>query len=1181
MKKQICLLLAMAFCLWLNVNAQGAIPVDEAHFPDAVFRSKVSLNFDTNKDGSLSTDEINQAQRFDCANSNISSLKGVEYLTNLSSLFCGGNKLAELDVSKNTWLELLQCNNNSLTSLNLSNNEKLTYINVDYNQLTAIDLSKNMALTDVYSSYNKFTKIDLSNHTSLTHFNCLGNALQSINVKGCVALQVFGCSNNNLLCLDLSTNVNLKDFSPNGNTTIVKLDESKTFDLSSVEGIDVSKMSNIIGGTLNGTKLIFDALSVKYDYDCGNGHILHSEIINFPESVAINEKNFPDNQFSSYLRSEIDKNSDGVLSLDEVSAIKRIICSGRYIQSLKGIEFFFNLEELMCQNNAITNLDISQNEKLKLLVFSDNKLSSLDVSHQLLISYIDVSGNKLTTLDVSKNSNLRILTCNANLLKELNLNYNTNLSNLECRGNNLSSLDLSKNTQLVSLEADDNFRVVANSPTIDLTTFAGFDVTKVTNLIDGSINGNSLTLNADASSYDYDCGNGHTVKFTLIKNTSIAIDETNFPDDNFRNRVKENFDIDRNGLLDSNERIAVKKIELNGQDVGSLKGIENFLALTDLYIMENKVKTLNLSNNEYLTNLSCRDNQLETLDLSKNTYLFFLDCNLNHLTSLDLSKANAKVSFYADNNLAAMNLNESNQMDLSTLQGFDVSKASNWIGGSVSGNILTATSDKVTYDYDCGKGVTAKFTLAKEREVAINEINFPDDNFREYIKNRFDLNKDDILKGNEANVQVLNIYGKYISSIKGIEFFPDLRVLNCYNNFIKDIDVTKNLELADFEFDYNEVSTIDVSKNVKLEEFWCPGNKLTHLDVSNNVALINLYCDNNMLDRLDLTKNVNLRTLTCSTNMLTSLDLSQNVNLDRLEANDNILYISKSTSEGFDLTKLPGFDVTKASDWTGATVNGTTLAMTSNTVEYLYDCGNNQSLYFKIINEVPLQINETNFPDPNFRKAIKDNFDIDKDGSLSGQEIRIAIILDISNQGVKNLKGLGLLLNLRSLNASNNPLVSADISSLPIWDYSFQGCERSVVTDASRTFDLTTLAVDGFDLQKVASWDGGEVNGNILTFNEGIEPMIATYSYDCGNGNYAEFRLSATISAGLDSSMADNVKVVARGHNILVSGTDTPASVYEMSGMEVYSGADRSISIDASGIYIVKVDGKTFKVVIR
>ena len=44
--------------------------------------------------------------------------------------------------------------------------------------------------------------------------------------------------------------------------------------------------------------------------------------------------------------------------------------------------------------------------------------------------------------------------------------------------------------------------------------------------------------------------------------------------------IAENFDIDRNGLLDSNERIAVKKIELNGQDVGSLKGIENFLSLS-------------------------------------------------------------------------------------------------------------------------------------------------------------------------------------------------------------------------------------------------------------------------------------------------------------------------------------------------------------------------------------------------------------------------------------------------------------------------------------------------------------------------------------------------------------------------------------------------------------------------
>ncbi len=70
--------------------------------------------------------------------------------------------------------------------------------------------------------------------------------------------------------------------------------------------------------------------------------------------------------------------------------------------------------------------------------------------------------------------------------------------------------------------------------------------------------------------------------------------------------------------------------------------------------------------------------------------------------------------FSCDQNSYAANFTADGTFDLSTLPGsFDVSKASNWVGGSVQGNILTLDegADEVTYTYDCGMDKIATFTI--------------------------------------------------------------------------------------------------------------------------------------------------------------------------------------------------------------------------------------------------------------------------------------------------------------------------------------------------------------------------------------------------------------------------------------------------------------------------------------
>lgn len=120
---------------------------------------------------------------------------------------------------------------------------------------------------------------------------------------------------------------------------------------------------------------------------------------------------------------------------------------------------------------------------------------------------------------------------------------------------------------------------------------------------------------------------------------------------------------------------------------------------------QNQLSALDVSKNTMLTELNCDDNQLTMLDLSKNTVLEELYCNSNQLTSLDISSTDMD-ELECSHNVYQINIGSDRTFDLSTLSGnFDVSKTSNWNGGTVSGNILTVDddTDTVIYTYDCGK----------------------------------------------------------------------------------------------------------------------------------------------------------------------------------------------------------------------------------------------------------------------------------------------------------------------------------------------------------------------------------------------------------------------------------------------------------------------------------------------
>ena len=97
--------------------------------------------------------------------------------------------------------------------------------------------------------------------------------------------------------------------------------------------------------------------------------------------------------------------------------------------------------------------------------------------------------------------------------------------------------------------------------------------------------------------------------------------------------------------------LQVKSIVVSGKDDPTVcDEIGFFRNLETLNCSNNKITSLDVSNNPKLTSLSCRNNQLSSLDVSSNPALTDLYCHYNQLTSLDVTNNTALHRLYCDYN---------------------------------------------------------------------------------------------------------------------------------------------------------------------------------------------------------------------------------------------------------------------------------------------------------------------------------------------------------------------------------------------------------------------------------------------------------------------------------------------------------------------------------------------------
>ncbi len=134
----------------------------------------------------------------------------------------------------------------------------------------------------------------------------------------------------------------------------------------------------------------------------------------------------PDINFEkAFIELKIDDVQDGQILTINAEKEDSLDIYNKNIKSLEGIEAFKNLSFLNCFFNELTNLDVSENLKLKALYCGCNRLTTLYVRKNVILENLGVENNFLENLDLSKNAKLILLSYSSNNLSNLDVSQNT------------------------------------------------------------------------------------------------------------------------------------------------------------------------------------------------------------------------------------------------------------------------------------------------------------------------------------------------------------------------------------------------------------------------------------------------------------------------------------------------------------------------------------------------------------------------------------------------------------------------------------------------------------------------------------------------------------------------------------------------------------------------------------
>ncbi len=811
----------------------------------------------------------------------------------LLTIDCSKNKLTALDITDHTSLITLNCSQNQIESLNVGSNRNLQTLNCSGNLLTTLDVAQNSLLRQLNCSQNNLETLDVGSNPLLTELKCNNNRLSTIDVTKLAKLAYFDFSYNILTSVDLSQNVALTDLICELNQLTV-LDLTRNTELVRIICRNNASLTSIVGLPKNVSVLTVNGCSSLASLDCSNRKLRALNLSNCSSLVNVNCAN---NQIST-------------LILENCSALKVLDCHGNALSSITNIAGL-ELDYLDCSANGISGLPRMSVKVLKCSTQSNsfsvysinnnidkNRLEELDVSNNVFGG----SGNVVTIEGFPKLSRFEIRGCRF-------------LSSIRCNSERLSYLDISDNYAIKSLSIQgSNFSTLGIDTLINLLP----EVPSAQLYVDDNVKMTSSQVLA-AKNKGWTVNSVYGDEFQDV-DTGIAINEANFPDVKFRTYLL-NQPYGQDALLQNSEIRATTSLNLSNQDITNLKGLEYF---------------------KNLRNLDCSGNdRLETIDCSN---FALTELNIEGCASLKaLSTYGNKLSETAMNSIIS-------QLPTVDTGEYLVCRDGNTVLVTAQADVVRAKGWTPKY-YDNQTGQWLPYDGVEDAALEINESNFPDEAFRNYLLAQ-DYGQDGIISAFERfNLKYLNVRSKGISSLSGIEHFTELEYLVCLNNKLSSLDLSAHSKLLHLDIGYNQFSSLDniavLNQLQSLRNLRCNNNQLTAIDISQLAALDTLYCPYNQLTTLALQSN-SLKDLRCGYNLMTSLDISQltalevlycrNINLTTFAPQNNTLkYLDCQYNK---MTSLDISQLTALENLYCNNNNLATFAPQNNTLKYL-DCSTN------------------------------------------------------------------------------------------------------------------------------------------------------------------------------------------------------------------------------------------------
>lgn len=143
---------------------------------------------------------------------NAADLTGIEYFPEITNLQIKGSKVAYMDITKNTKLEIINCSNTKLTSLDVTQQPVLWSLTCESIALgtNGLDVTQNPKLSLLYCLSCKLPSLDVSQNALLEKLNCNNNLLTALDLSSNPALDDLKCNNNQISALDFTNNTKLR-----------------------------------------------------------------------------------------------------------------------------------------------------------------------------------------------------------------------------------------------------------------------------------------------------------------------------------------------------------------------------------------------------------------------------------------------------------------------------------------------------------------------------------------------------------------------------------------------------------------------------------------------------------------------------------------------------------------------------------------------------------------------------------------------------------------------------------------------------------------------------------------------------------------------------------------------------------------------------------------------------------